>query len=119
MYKIYAISDATGKTANRVLFAALAQFDRQDVEIIQYGDVRSVERIREIFDEAARDSGFIVHTLVSEELRIHMLDEGRKFNVTTIDLMGPLLIRLAAWFETQPKSQPQNPVRPDPDPFHG
>ena len=58
MYKIYAVSDATGKTANRVLFAALAQFDRNDVEIIQYGDVRSVARIREIFDEAARESGF-------------------------------------------------------------
>ena len=106
MYKIFAVSDATGKTANRVLYAALAQFDRQEVEIVQYGDVRSVARIREIFDEAAREGGFIVHTLVSEELRIHMLDEGRKFNVTTIDLMGPLLIRLAAWFETQPKSQP-------------
>ena len=106
MYKICAVSDATGKTANRVLFAALAQFDREDVEIIQYGEVRSVARIREIVDEAAREGGFIVHTLVSEELRIHMMDEGRKFNVTTIDLMGPLLIRLAAWFETQPKSQP-------------
>ncbi len=106
MYKIFAVSDATGKTANRVLSAALAQFDRDDVEIMRYGDVRSVERIREIFDEAAREGGFVVHTLVSEELRLHMLDEGRKFNVPTIDLMGPLLIRLSDWFESQPKAQP-------------
>jgi regulator of PEP synthase PpsR (kinase-PPPase family) len=106
MYKIFAVSDATGKTANRVLSAALAQFDRDDVEVIRYGDVHSVERIREIFDEAALVGGFVVHTLVREELRTHMLDEGRKFNVTTIDLMGPLLIRLSAWFESQPKGQP-------------
>ena len=106
MYKIFAVSDATGKTASRVLSAALAQFDREDVEIIRYGRVRSVERIREIFDEAACAGGFVVHTLVSEELRLHMLDEGRKFNVTTIDLMGPLLIRLATWFGNQPKAQP-------------
>jgi len=106
MYKIFAVSDATGKTASRVLSAALAQFDSNDVEIIRYGDVRSVARIREIFDEAARESGFVVHTLVSEELRMHMLDEGRKFNVPTIDLMGPLMIRLSAWFENQPKAQP-------------
>jgi regulator of PEP synthase PpsR (kinase-PPPase family) len=106
MYKIFAVSDATGKTANRVLSAALAQFDRDDVEVIRYGDVRSVERIREIYDEAAREEGFVVHTLVSEELRSNMLDEGRKFNVPTIDLMGPLLIRLSSWFERQPKAQP-------------
>ena len=48
MYKIFAVSDATGKTANRVLSAALAQFDRNDVKVIRYGDVRSVGRIREI-----------------------------------------------------------------------
>ena len=91
MYKIFAVSDATGKTANRVLCAALAQYDRNDVEVIRYGDVRSVERIREIFDEAAREGGFVVHTLVSEELRTNMLDEGRKFNVTTIDLDGTVI----------------------------
>jgi regulator of PEP synthase PpsR (kinase-PPPase family) len=106
MYKIFAVSDATGKTANRVLNAALAQYDRNDVKVIRYGDVRSVGRIREIFDEAARVGGFVVHTLVSKELRSNMLDEGRKYNVTTIDLMGPLLIRLSAWFESQPKAQP-------------
>jgi len=106
MYKIFAVSDATGKTAARVLNAALLQFDTDDVEIIRYGEVRSVERVREICDEAARQSGFVVHTLVSEDLRLHMLAEGRKFNVPIIDLMGPLLIRLATWFESQPKSQP-------------
>ena len=106
MYKIFAVSDATGKTAARVLKAALLQFDSEFVEVIQYGEVRSVDRIREICDEAAREGGFVVHTLVSENLRLHMLDEGRKFNVPTIDLMGPLLIRLANWFESQPKAQP-------------
>ena len=106
MYKIFAVSDATGKTAARVLNAALLQFDTQNVSIIRYGEVRSVDRICEICDEAAREGGFVVHTLVSEELRMHMLDEGRKFNVPTIDLMGPLLIRLAAWFKSNPKAQP-------------
>jgi len=107
MYKIFIVSDATGKTASRVLDAALAQFDQGDeVEYNNYGEVRSIERIREIFDEAARVGGFVVHTLVSEELRVHMLDESRKFNVPTIDLMGPLLIRLADWLESQPKAQP-------------
>ncbi len=106
MFRIFAVSDATGKTASRVLSAALAQFDLENVEIIRYGEVRSVERVREIFDEAAREDGFVVHTLVSEDLRLHMLDEGRKFNIPTIDLMGPLMIRLSAWFENQPKGQP-------------
>jgi regulator of PEP synthase PpsR (kinase-PPPase family) len=106
VYKIFAVSDATGKTAERVLNAALLQYDKDDVDVVRYGEVRSVVRIQEICGEAARQGGFVVHTLVSEELRLHMLDEGRKFNVPTIDLMGPLLIRLSTWFESQPKSQP-------------
>ena len=108
MSKIFVVSDATGKTANRVLHAALAQFDASaDItDLVCYGEVRTAARVREIVDEAAVSNGFIVHTLVSEELRLSMLDEGRRYHVPIIDLMGPLLIRLTNWLNSQPKAQP-------------
>jgi len=106
MPKTLVVSDATGTTAERVLAAALTQFDDANVEIVRYGKVLTQEQVEEIVDEAAEDGGFIIHTIVSSELREHMLEVGRERDVPTIDLMGPLLARLAELFEASPRSEP-------------
>jgi regulator of PEP synthase PpsR (kinase-PPPase family) len=106
MYHIFAISDATGTTAERVLRAALSQFDASQITVARYGGVRTPEHVGEIVHEAELKNGFIVHTFVSEELRRVVLKEGRDHNVTTIDLMGPLLARLAELLATPPRSEP-------------
>lgn len=106
MYHIFAVSDATGTTAERVLRAALSQFDASQTTVTRFGDVRSAEKIGEVVHEAGMKEGFIVHTIVSEELRRMILKEGREHNVTTIDLMGPLLARLAELLSTPPRSEP-------------
>ena len=105
MYYIYAASDATGTTAERVLRAALTQFETSQVSITRYGGVRSPEKISEIVHEATQSDGFIVHTFVSEELRRIILKEGRAHNVATIDLMGPLLARLSELLATPPRAE--------------
>jgi hypothetical protein len=114
MYHIFAASDATGTTAERVLRAALTQFDPNQVIITRYGGVRSPAKIRRIVHEAAQAKGFVVHTFVSDQLRTIILQEGREHSVTTIDLMGPLLARLSELLATQPKAQPGlfNPFDP-------
>lgn len=106
MPRIYVVSDATGSTAQRVLDAALSQFDDTGVEIVRHQQVRSAEKIREIVDEAARRNGFIIHTLVAGELRSLILNRGRAVNVMTIDLMGPLLARLSDILKASPRVEP-------------
>jgi hypothetical protein len=106
VYHIYALSDGSGKTAEGVLRAALTQYDNPQVVIIRYGGVRSASRVSEIVAEAKRTGGFIVHTLVSKELRRTVLTEGRAANIDTIDLMGPMLARLSDLLDTQPRSMP-------------
>jgi regulator of PEP synthase PpsR (kinase-PPPase family) len=106
MIKIYTVSDATGATAERVVRAALVQFEASDVEVSRRGEVQTPEQIREIVDEAAREHGFIVHTIVVDELRRIMLREGRSKDVATIDLMGPLLARLTGLLDVEPKMKP-------------
>ena len=63
MYKIYAVSDGTGRTAEQALQAVLTQFPNRDVEIILKAELRSEEEIEAIVLEVARENGFIVHTL--------------------------------------------------------
>ena len=106
MYHIFAVSDATGTTAERVLRAALSQFEASQITVTRFGGVRSAEKVGEVVHEAGMKEGFIVHTIVSEELRRMILKEGREHNVTTIDLMGPLLARLAEHLATTPRSEP-------------
>ncbi|MGD9094016.1 MAG: pyruvate, water dikinase regulatory protein [Anaerolineales bacterium] len=106
MFQIYAVSDGTGKTSEGVVRAALTQFDDSNVKIKRYGGVRTTERVCEIVQEATLTGGFIVHTMVSEKMRRLMLTEGRAANVATIDLMGPMLARLAELISAQPRAEP-------------
>ncbi len=106
MFHIYAVSDATGTTAERVVRAALVQFDDHQIEITRYGGIRNSKQIRDIIKQARLSGGFVVHTFVFENLRHVMLTEGRAQNVITIDLMGPLLARLTELLATPPRSEP-------------
>lgn len=106
MHQVFVISDATGTTAERVVQAALTQFEGAEVNITRYGGVRNPEQVRRILDEARTSQGIIVHTLVSAELRRMVLTEGRQRGVATIDLMGPLLARLTSLLATVPRSEP-------------
>lgn len=106
MFHVYVVSDATGQTAEGVMRAALIQFDASRVEIHRYGGVRTDPQVRSIVAEASLTGGFIVHTLVSAEMRRTVLTEGRAANVPTIDLMGPLLARLTDLLAAQPRAEP-------------
>ena len=102
---VFAVSDGTGTTAERVTRAALTQFP-QDVEVRRIGEVRTVEQVRKVVQEAAQARALIVHTLVSPDLREAMFEEGRRHHVHTLDLMGPLLERLSDLLGTPPLAQP-------------
>jgi regulator of PEP synthase PpsR (kinase-PPPase family) len=105
MPKIFAISDGTGTTADTVARAALAQFDTK-VDVAIRPNVRTPEQIQEVVAEASDAGGLIVHTLVSDDLRRAVFNAGRVQNVTTIDLLGPLLVRLSETLSAAPQSRP-------------
>lgn len=104
-FVVFAVSDGTGTTAERVTRAALTQFP-QEVEVRRIGEVRTAEQIQQVVQEAARAHALIVHTLVSADLRQAMFEEGRRHYVHTLDLMGPLLERLSDLIGTPPLAQP-------------
>ncbi|MDD4603565.1 MAG: kinase/pyrophosphorylase [Bacteroidales bacterium] len=106
MKKIFVISDGTGRTAEQTLMAALTQFPEVGVDIVLKGEIRSERQIEEIVSEAVEEKGFIVHTLVSDSLRENILRISRIHNVDAIDLMGPLLSRLAHHFSDSPTGEP-------------
>ncbi len=106
MIHVFAVSDATGGTAENVIRAALTQFTGQAISISRHGGVRTPEQVHAVIQEAEKKKGIIVHTLVSDTLRHLIFTEGRAANITTIDLMGPLLARLSELLSIQPRSEP-------------
>lgn len=105
-YYIYVISDATGETAETVTLAALSQFKKKDVIISRTGHVRSDDHIRSLVKEAAEVRGLIVHTLVSDRLRRVLIEEAHRYQLLTIDIIGPLLETLSLYLGKSPQSKP-------------
>lgn len=106
MAKIYIVSDGTGRTATQALNAAITQFPDHKLETIVVNEVRSRRQIQDAVCEASDAGAFIVHTLVSNDLRDFMITTGRSQNVETIDLMGPLLARLSEKLMHSPAEKP-------------
>jgi regulator of PEP synthase PpsR (kinase-PPPase family) len=106
MLTIFVVSDATGETAERVTRSALVQFGDPAVNVVRRGGVRTPEDVHEVVAEAAGHDSLIIHTMVSDELRQRMLDEARVRGVDAMDLMGPVLDRLATHLHLTPQGQP-------------
>lgn len=106
MRHILVVSDGTGGTAEQAVRAALTQFPDTEVSIERRSEVRTEEQVEEAVQYAARIGAFIVHTIVSQNLRNTMAEQGRLHNVPTIDLMGPLLAQMAQHLALSPAEKP-------------
>ena len=106
MQKIFIVSDGTGGTAKRAVNAALTQFDNAETEIIERPNIRKKEQVESVVKEVLEENGLIVHTLVSNDIRDEMLRISRVYNISTFDLMGPLLERLSQHLSISPSMKP-------------
>jgi len=106
VHQVVVASDATGHTAEVVVRAALVQFRGAKVQVHVRSHLRTAGDVRRCVREAHQVGGLIVHTLVSAEMRSIMLTEARAQRVPTIDLLGPLLLRLEDLLALQPLAKP-------------
>ena len=100
--KIIIISDGTGETASLMTKAAVVQFSEREISYTRYKNIRTQVQIEAIFQDAAPRHDLIVYTLVAPELRKATQELAAKFGVPAIDLLGPLLNHMAAFFESAP-----------------
>jgi regulator of PEP synthase PpsR (kinase-PPPase family) len=106
MHQFLVVSDGTGGTAEQMLRALLTQFAGAQTSIQRRPEIRTEEQARAVIEEAARLDAFVVHTVVSNQLRRAIGNLGRLYDVPTLDLLGPPLARLAEQFDTSPSETP-------------
>ena len=100
------VSDATGITAERVISAALVQFEELRPSFKKFSYVQTKEKIDEILSDAEKHDALVIYSLVSEELRAYFDKEKKRRKVYTIDLLGPLLKRIGRQLNVMPVSRP-------------
>jgi regulator of PEP synthase PpsR (kinase-PPPase family) len=103
---VFAISDATGKTCETVVQAALSQFKTTRLILQTISNVRTLKQINDVVQRAVSVDGIIIYTMVSTELRQKLSELGRLHAVPTVDILGPVLTRFSDFLEISPLAQP-------------
>jgi regulator of PEP synthase PpsR (kinase-PPPase family) len=103
---IYLLSDATGETAEKMVLAALTQFRDKPVRLTRINNVRTKNQVYEALDEALGNGGLVVYTIVNRELAQLVHDECDGLGLVSIDLLTPLLMKVAHCLGRSPKETP-------------
>lgn len=104
--KIYILSDATGDTAQKVVVAALKQFEGSEANVSVVPQVRAEDVIEEIVEVAAGEGALMVHTMVDPRKRELLQRLCGEAGVDDIDLIGPLVAKLATHLELEASARP-------------
>lgn len=104
--QVFIVSDGTGITAERVITAALVQFKQISPTFKRLPYIKTKEQINNILARAEKLDAIVIYSLVSKELRGWISTEKRMKNLYTIDLLGPLLNRLARLWGMIPVFRP-------------
>lgn len=102
--RLFIVSDSVGETGELVAKAAISQYLNADQNAVlkRFPYIDSIDHLQEIVKLAVTQKAFIVYTLVSQELRNYMQSQTKKFHVTAVDLMGPLLDALEKELDAPP-----------------
>jgi len=114
---VFVVSDATGETAEKVVLAALSQFETANVILTRRQDVRTEPQVAALLKEAVEKDALIVYTIISPKLRAVLRRRAARQKVPAVDLMGSLLEQLETHLNRLPLSQPGLLHRIDEDYF--
>ncbi|MEJ2470777.1 MAG: kinase/pyrophosphorylase [Desulfuromonadales bacterium] len=103
---IYLLSDATGETAEKMVMAALTQFRDKPVRLKRVNNVRTKNQVYESLDQALDQRALVVYTIVNGDLAQLVHDECDSLGLVSIDLLTPLLTKVAHCMGRSPKETP-------------
>jgi regulator of PEP synthase PpsR (kinase-PPPase family) len=103
---LFVISGGEGVSGELLARTALAQFQPVTAPLVVLPRIQRPDQVRAAVERAAQANGIIVHTLVDAELRQALIQLAQAHDVVAIDLIGPLLARLATALGQPPRGQP-------------
>ncbi|NCO57600.1 MAG: bifunctional ([pyruvate, phosphate dikinase] phosphate) phosphotransferase/[pyruvate, phosphate dikinase] kinase [Nitrospirae bacterium CG18_big_fil_WC_8_21_14_2_50_70_55] len=106
---LFIVSDATGRTAEEVLNAALFQFQTTHVVLHRFPRVLSAPLVERIIAQASELRAVIVCTVVEQELADLLHRRAQQAGVAMVDIMGPIIEAIGRVVHRGPLGAPRTP----------
>jgi [pyruvate, water dikinase]-phosphate phosphotransferase / [pyruvate, water dikinase] kinase len=106
MVTIYVVSDSAGDTGELAVRAAAAQFHPLTVNIRRAAFVQSRDGIDAVLRAAKDERSIVLYTLVIPFLRDYLVEQAAEMDLTTVDLLGPLIDNLVRMIGSEPRREP-------------
>lgn len=104
---IYVLSDSIGETAQNVVSAVLVQFPTLKItDIRRYPFIEDKDMLNDILNEALKENGVIVHTLVTADFVELVTRFCQETGLSYVDVMSPLTNVIHAKTGVAPKEEP-------------
>jgi regulator of PEP synthase PpsR (kinase-PPPase family) len=103
---IYVVTGGTGASGELLVRTVLAQFRHVNVPLIIKSHIQTLEQVDQVVDEISDAKGTIVHSMVNEKCRRHLVDQAARKGIYSVDLVAPLLDHLEAELGQEPLGQP-------------
>ena len=93
---LHLVSDSTGETLEMIAKAALAQFDKADVDRHFWPMVRSVQHLDRIVPELSARPGLVLYTLVNPDTRKRLEEHCRTLSLPAVPVLDSVTAALEA-----------------------
>lgn len=103
--EVFVISDGTGETCAAAVRAAMLQF-QAPWRLRVFGGIRHESELRRVMPKAAESRALVVFSLVEGRIVAALQQEAEELGVVTVDLLGPLIHKVAQRLHTEPRHQP-------------
>ncbi len=102
---VFVVSDGTGDTGSAAVRAAMIQFrDRWRLRVFR--DARTISEVRRVIALAEEVGALVVFSLVEGDVVEALKTEAEARGVVAVDLLGPLIMRVAQRLKVEPRHQP-------------
>jgi len=102
---VFVVSDGTGDTGSAAVRAAMVQF-REPWRLRVFRDTRTIADVRDVMEQAQQGRAVVVFSLVEGEIVEALLREAEHRAIAAVDLLGPLIMKVAQRLHVEPSHQP-------------
>lgn len=103
--EVFVVSDGTGETGAAAVRAAMLQF-QAPWRLRIFGGIRQESELRRVMASAAEARALVVFSLVEGRIVSALQQEAERLGVASVDLLGPLIAKVAQRLRTEPRHQP-------------
>jgi regulator of PEP synthase PpsR (kinase-PPPase family) len=103
--QVFVVSDGTGDTGTAAVRAVMLQF-QSPWRLRVFSEIRYVSEARRVVSLAAEAGAMVVYSLVDGLVVDTLQLEAQQQSVVAVDLLGPVIAKVAQRLRTEPRHQP-------------